>query len=123
MKNSFKINKGKLAVAIIIICLIVFTTYILVDFVKYPEQYITTWKKALNDDLANGNEKAIEYYNDTYVSNGKYLFGNKYIVDNANESDFLDMRTVANVEINEGGIILTTNNGNGYYLEGNYLND
>ena len=79
-KGKRKINKGKVAVAIITICTCLFVINCTVSFFKYPEQYMTTWKYQLEKDLRNGDERAIEYYNNRYVANGKYLFGDKYIL-------------------------------------------
>ena len=45
-----------------------------IDFVKYPECYITTWKYQLKNDIAKGDEMAIEYYETTYIANGRELF-------------------------------------------------
>lgn len=72
-----RINKGKLILSTIIMSIIIFASYIAVDFIRYPEQYSTTWKHQLELDLANGNEEAVEYYNSRYTANGKYLFGEK----------------------------------------------
>ena len=45
------------------------------DFCRYPEKYITTLKYQLQNDIKKGNAEAIEYYNDNYISNGVYLYG------------------------------------------------
>ena len=47
----------------------------LVDFAKYPDKYVTTWRHQLQCDIEQGNEAAIEYYETTYVANGIRLFG------------------------------------------------
>lgn len=67
-----------------VIFVVLATANVLVSFTKYPEQYLPTWKYQLKNDLAKGNQEAIQYYNDTYIANGKQLFGN----------DYLDMTTV-----------------------------
>lgn len=119
-KGKGKYDKGKIAVAITTMCLCLFIANFTVSFFKYPEQYMTTWKYQLEKDLRNGDEKAIEYYNSRYVSNGKYLFGDKYI--EGNEDCVLNLSTVVDVEISESGLMLITDGGDGYYLEGDYLN-
>ena len=45
-----------------------------IDFIRYPECYISTWKYQLQCDLEAGEEIAIEYYNNTYIANGRELF-------------------------------------------------
>ncbi len=120
-KGKRKFNKGKIAVVVTTICLCLFIITCTISFFKYPEQYMTTWKYQLEKDLRNGDEKAIEYYNSRYVANGKYLFGDRYILEKPND-EYLNLATVVDVEISENGVILITNDGNGYCLEGNYLN-
>ena len=88
------------------------------SFAKYPEQYVTTWRYQLESDLAKGNQDAIEYYNDTYVANGKYLFGGKYIVEEPKrEDEYLNMTTVVGYETSDDGVLLITDDGNGYFIE------
>ena len=112
-KGKLKVNKGKF---IRFWCLVIIGLALInlaVSFIKYPEQYITTWKKALRDDLAKGNQSAIEYYNNTYVANGKLLFGNDYVV----TSEYLNMATVVDYETSDEGVMLITADGNGYFIE------
>ena len=120
-KGKRKFNKGKIAVAVTTICLCLFIITCTISFFKYPEQYMTTWKYQLEKDLRNGDEKAIEYYNSRYVANGKYLFGDRYILEKPND-EYLNLATVVDVEISENGLMLITDGGDGYYLEGDYLN-
>lgn len=101
-------GKGKLVSRLAILCALLFAVNMGVSFAKYPEQYLTTWKYQLENDLAKGNQDAIEYYNNTYVANGKQLFGDKYIVDD----EYLNMTTIF-----DNGVLLLTNDGNGYYIE------
>ena len=54
---------------------IVFIAVVLVGFAKYPEVYLSTWRYQLKNDIDRGDEMAIEYYNENYVANGIYLFG------------------------------------------------
>ena len=66
-----------------------------VDFVRFPEKYMTTWKYQLKNEIASGDQKAIDYYNKYYTSKGVYLYGE----DAAPET--------------EHGILLHTEDGNG----------
>lgn len=47
---------------------------LMVDMVRFPECYITTWKYQLKNDINRGDEVAIEYYNRVYVENDRILF-------------------------------------------------
>lgn len=113
-KGKFRIGKSEIIIALITMCLCVGTASATVSFFKYPEQYMTTWKYQLKNDLAKGNQEALEYYNDRYVANGKLLFGDKYIV----EDEYLNLSTVVGYETSNEGVLLLTNDGNGYFIEG-----
>lgn len=112
MKGKSRNNKGKLISRLAIICALLFVVNMGISFAKYPEQYLTTWKYQLENDLSKGNQDAIEYYNDTYIANGKQLFGDKYIDD-----EYLNLSTVIGYETSDDGVLLLTNDGNGYYIE------
>ena len=45
-----------------------------IDFIRYPECYITTWRYQLKNKIAKGDTLAIEYYESTYVANNRELF-------------------------------------------------
>mgnify|MGYP004562010467 CR=1 FL=1 len=54
-----------------------------INFIKYPEKYINTWKYQLKNDLELGNPTAIELYETKYVKNGVDLFQDNFeIVEN-----------------------------------------
>ena len=80
--KNYKLNKGKLVSRLAVLSAMLFMTSMCINFCKYPEQYLTTWKYQLENDLIKGKQDAIDYYNATYVANGKQLFGDKYIVEN-----------------------------------------
>ena len=54
----------------IFIAFILFT----IDFFRFPECYLTTWRYQLKNDILSGNQEMIDYYNNTYVANGRILF-------------------------------------------------
>lgn len=112
-KGKLRINKGKLISRIAMLVVLLLMAKMSVSFAKYPEQYLTTWRYQLENDLAKGKQDAIEYYNDTYIANGKQLFGDKYIV----EDEYLNMATVVGYETSDDGVMLLTNDGNGYFIE------
>ena len=45
-----------------------------IDFFRFPECYLTTWCYQLKNDILSGNQEMIDYYNNTYVANGRILF-------------------------------------------------
>lgn len=45
-----------------------------IDFLKFPETYITTWKYQLQEDIKSGDAAAIEYYQEHYINKGRDLF-------------------------------------------------
>ena len=45
-----------------------------IDFYRFPEKYITTWKYQLEYKIQQGDQEAIDYYNRVYVQNNRILF-------------------------------------------------
>lgn len=45
-----------------------------VDFIRFPECYLTTWKYQLKNEIAAGDQTAITYYNTHYVKYNRSLF-------------------------------------------------
>jgi hypothetical protein len=62
MKKILKI----LAVAVVV-CMAI-------DFVRFPECYLTTEKYQLQNAIKKGDTVAIEYYQNNYIANGRILF-------------------------------------------------
>ena len=69
-----KLNVKKFARFILSVVAITFIVAVTVDVIRFPECYSTTWKYQLKLDIERGDEKAIEYYENTYISNGRELF-------------------------------------------------
>lgn len=63
-------------ITIILLLIILFIPLLLglVDFIRFPEWYISTWKYQLQNDIAAGDELAVAYYENTYLANGRILF-------------------------------------------------
>lgn len=63
-------------ITIILLLIILFLPLLLgvIDFIRFPEWYISTWKYQLQNDIAAGDELAVAYYENTYLSNGRILF-------------------------------------------------
>lgn len=72
--KSRKINLNRLFASLLVLTLIITFTAYITDFVRFPDKYITTWKYQLENEIASGDQKAIEYYNRVYKSNGINLF-------------------------------------------------
>lgn len=59
-----------------LICFIVIMVNLIlcIDFIRFPECYLTTWKYQLKNEMAAGNQDMIDYYNNVYVKNNRNLF-------------------------------------------------
>lgn len=72
-----RIARGFLALFILAF-IVGFGGSLVFDFLHYPECYIPTWKYQLENDLRNGKENAVEYYERVYKSNDRDLFGDNF---------------------------------------------
>ncbi len=45
-----------------------------VEFCRFPEKYLTTYRYQLHNEIKSGNQEAIDYYNRVYIANGINLF-------------------------------------------------
>lgn len=61
-------------VLLLAIFLVISTFTLFNDFCRFPECYLKTWKYQLQNEIEQGNEKAIEYYNRNYIEHGRVLF-------------------------------------------------
>ena len=66
MKSIFK--------SIITLIIIIPFIILMIDFVRFPECYISTWKYQLQSDLEAGEKNAIEYYENRYIANNRAIF-------------------------------------------------
>lgn len=57
--------------AVAVVALVLFFA---IDFIRFPECYLTTWRYQLQNDIKQGDEMAIEYYETTYLANNRILF-------------------------------------------------
>ena len=55
-------------------------TWLSVDFCKYPEVYLPTWKKQLKDEIIEGKTDSINLYESVYVDNNKDLFTHNFAI-------------------------------------------
>ena len=72
--KSRKINLKRLFESLLIIIVFASCIGLYVDFVRFPDKYITTLKYQLEKDIQSGDMEAITYYNRVYKSNGINLF-------------------------------------------------
>ena len=110
--KSRKINLNRLFTSLLIITVFVSCIGLYIDFCRMPEKYCTTWKYQLKNDMQSGDQEAIEYYNNNYVSKGVHLYGE----DAETESDFINLATITGFEATEHGVLLHTEDGNGYFI-------
>lgn len=64
----------KLFRAVLAVVLVGLLAALLTSFVSQPERYLSTWRYQLKNDIARGDEAAIEYYEENYLAKGIYLF-------------------------------------------------
>lgn len=73
-EKTMKVKFKNIIPDIFSICLLILFLFISFDFLCYPEKYITSWKYQLKNDILNGNEEMIEYYETRYLKNNIELF-------------------------------------------------
>ena len=59
---------------LLLLIAIIASVFIFIDVIRYPEAYSSIAKYHLKNDIEAGNEKAIEFYNEHYLSKGRPLF-------------------------------------------------
>lgn len=78
-RNHYKIDLIQFIKALAIITIMTACIALYIDFCRFPESYITTYKYQLKNDLTAGNAETMEYYNNNYVSNGRLLYEDRFI--------------------------------------------
>lgn len=73
MKKHSK-NRKRIFRSFLCLVAVVFMVGVYVDFIRFPECYMPTWRYQLKRDLAQGDVDAVEYYERVYVANGRELF-------------------------------------------------
>ena len=61
-------------ILIFMIIIISCSILLFIEFLSYPEKYLTTWKYQLKQDIKVGNQQAIEYYQNNYLEKGQKLW-------------------------------------------------
>jgi len=71
MKKAIKYRVRRLTFAIIVLAVI---AWAVIDFCKYPECYLSTWRYQLQKEVEQGDSTAIAYYENVYVKNNRDLW-------------------------------------------------
>lgn len=74
MQRYRLVDKKKFAGFVLSVAVVAAMVYISVDFIRFPECYISTWRYQLQNEIEQGNEKMVDYYEKTYIANGRELF-------------------------------------------------
>lgn len=69
-----KRKRERFVSSLLIIALFSICVALMIDFVRFPECYLSTWRYQLKNEILSGDQEMIDYYNNTYVSNGRILF-------------------------------------------------
>ena len=73
--KKYIINKKRFCLAVLLFALVLFCIIrLVVDVVRFPECYFSTWRYQLQSDIKEGDNTAIDYYETTYIANGIELF-------------------------------------------------
>ena len=72
--RALKLDLKRFCKAVGLFAIAVSFLAVTVDFMRFPECYITTLKYQLQNDLKRGDEAAIEYYRNVYIKHGRELF-------------------------------------------------
>ena len=67
-RKRTKINLNRLFCSLLILTLLITLSACIIDFMRFPDKYITTWKYQLKNEIASGDQKAIDYYNKHYTT-------------------------------------------------------
>lgn len=69
-----KRKRERFILSLLIIALFSICAALMIDFVRFPECYLSTWRYQLKNEILSGDQEMIDYYNNTYVANGRILF-------------------------------------------------
>lgn len=108
--KRLRINLHRLFSALMCFVLVVACVGVAVDFCRYPEKHLTTWRYQLYNEIKAGKTESIDYYNKHYTSKGIYLYGE-------DKTEVLNLATVTGYEATAEGVLLHTADGNGYFIE------
>ena len=59
---------------IISMFIITAVTMIIIDFFRFPDCYLLTWRYQLKNEIKAGNKQSIEYYQNNYIAHGRCLY-------------------------------------------------
>ena len=59
---------------------IIFTLSICIDFIRFPECYMPSWRYQLRNDIYANNKDAIQLYEEYYVKHNRDLFDDGFAI-------------------------------------------
>ncbi len=59
---------------LVVLAVLIISTLVIINFFRFPELYISTWRYQLHNDVLSGDPEGTDYYNRVYVSNGIELW-------------------------------------------------
>lgn len=72
------VNKKKfiksMSTLILSIALTILLAVMTIEFINYPEKYLTTWRYQLHQEVNAGDQEAINYYKTTYLDHNITLW-------------------------------------------------
>lgn len=72
------VNKKKfiksMSTLILSTALTILLIVMMIEFINYPEKYLTTWRYQLHQEVNAGNQEAINYYKTTYLDHNITLW-------------------------------------------------
>lgn len=54
-------------------------TMIIIDFFRFPDCYLSTWRYQLKNEIKAGNQQSIEYYQNNYIAHGRCLYNDIFV--------------------------------------------
>ncbi len=69
-----KRKREKFIASLLFVVVFITCMSITIDFIRFPECYLSTWRYQMKNEILSGNQEMIDYYNNTYVANGRILF-------------------------------------------------
>lgn len=69
-----KRKREKFIASLLFVVVFIACMSIAIDFIRFPECYLSTWRYQMKNEILSGNQEMIDYYNNTYVANGRILF-------------------------------------------------
>ena len=69
-----KRKRERFIASLLFVVVVIACMSIAIDFIRFPECYLSTWRYQMKNEILSGDQEMIDYYNNTYVANGRILF-------------------------------------------------